>query len=468
MNLVEKIERMIRSERLMAPEDRIVVAVSGGPDSIALLHILFLLSERWQWKLVVAHVNHQFRGEESDREATFVVEYADQLGLPCEVGLIDVPAYIRESGLNSQLAAREKRYIYLQQVASDYECHLIALAHHADDQAETVLMRFLRGSGSTGLAGIRLRRPLKNVELIRPLLRIYKSEVLEHCLKHELRFCIDSSNAQRKYFRNQVRNDLIPLLQQFNPQLPEAMNRLAEVLGQEDDYMEQEVEAVFKKHVAFDHKGIQLSRLTFGLLHVALQRRLIKLILTYLASDQGTFDFVRLELIRTAIIQEQTSALTLHIRDNIYFIREYDILRFTSSDPPLFAFNFSIVEAESGELTLPDEWKLSYSTYSREGESRLDDQWTKNHVMFDLDLLHFPLSVRSRENGDRIQVIGLNGSKKVKDIFIDEKVPLRLRSKIPLVIDASGHILWIPGFRRSAHALSSEQTIRFFTMSFSV
>ena len=145
--------------------------------------------------------------------------------------MINVPHYIKETHMNGQAAARELRYEFLLEVADKYQASRIALAHHADDQAETILMRLIRGTGALGLTGIPIRRRVKNVELIRPLLRIYKSEVLQHCEQHGLGFCLDSSNAHNKYVRNQIRNELIPLLKQYNPQLPEALNRLADVIG---------------------------------------------------------------------------------------------------------------------------------------------------------------------------------------------------------------------------------------------
>lgn len=157
-DLVARVERRIEEEKLADAGDVIVVAVSGGPDSVALLHVLFRLADTHQWTIVVAHVNHQFRGIESDAEADFVKELAAGLALPCEIGVIDVPAYIEEASLNGQVAAREKRYEFLHQVADQYGAQRIALAHHADDQAETMLMRILRGTGPSGLVGMPERR----------------------------------------------------------------------------------------------------------------------------------------------------------------------------------------------------------------------------------------------------------------------------------------------------------------------
>jgi tRNA(Ile)-lysidine synthase len=463
MVLVHKVDQLIRDEHLLDEEDSIVVAVSGGPDSMALLHILFLLAASRKWRLIVAHVNHQFRGEESDREAEFVAEYAKHLGLPFEIGVINVPRFIKESHMNGQAAARELRYDFLLHVADKYQARRIALAHHADDQAETLLMRLVRGTGTLGLTGIPIRRWIKNVELIRPLLRIYKSEVLQHCEQHGLSFCWDSSNAQHKYVRNQIRHELIPLLKQYNPQLPEALNRLADVMGLEDDYLKQEVDAAYQKLVVKAINGLQLPRSGFASLHPALQRRLIKLILSYLAPNASSFDFLTTEKVRFAIMQDTPTTLTLILGANIIFTREYEQMYFQLKSAVSSGYHYCL-ESGEGQLELPDGMLLSY--FVSDVNERSHPKLSRSHetAYFDLDLLSFPLDVRNRQDGDRMEIRGLNGSKKVKDIFIDAKLPLRLRNQVPLIVDAAKRVLWIPGFRRSVHAIASSTTTRLLCM----
>jgi tRNA(Ile)-lysidine synthase len=460
MELVNKVKRLIDAEHLLDAEDSIVVAVSGGPDSVALLHILFLLAESEKWRLIVAHVNHQFRGEESDLEAEFVEKYAKQLGLPFELGVFDVPQYIEDTRINGQAAARQLRYDFLMRVAEQYQAQHIALAHHADDQAETLLMRLVRGTGTLGLTGIPIRRVIKNVELIRPLLRIYKSEVLQHCEENGLSFCLDSSNAQSKYVRNQIRHELIPLLKHYNPQLPEALNRLADVMELEDDYLKQEVDAAYQRLVVEAPNGIQLPRSGFALLHPALQRRLIKLILSYLAPNASSFDFLTTEKVRFAIMQDSPTTLMLNLGANLIFTREYEQMYFHTNLVMSGGFQYRL-ESEEGLLELPDGMRL---TYYVSDSCELELPRTNESACFDLDGLIFPLYVRNRQDGDRMEIRGLNGSKKVKDIFIDAKLPPRQRNQVPMIVDASERILWIPGFRRSVHAIATSNTTRLLCM----
>ncbi|GCL74543.1 tRNA lysidine(34) synthetase TilS [Paenibacillus sp. JMULE4] len=456
-SLSAKIERYIRDETLIEPGDGVVVAVSGGPDSVALLHLLFALSDRYGWRLVVAHVNHGFRGLESDREAELVSELAQRLGLPLASTYIDMPRYIEETGLNTQAAAREKRYAFLLDTAVRYQARRIALAHHADDQAETVMMRMLRGTGPSGLAGIPIRRKEKNdVELIRPLLRIYKSELLHYCSAQGLPYCTDSSNLQTKYFRNQIRLDVLPFLSRYNDQLPSALNRLAEMMAGEDDYLEAETLRLYKAHVSRKNDAWFWSAEWFSGVHVALQRRLIKLILSYLASDPESIDFLKIEQMRIAALSKQPTNFRRVIGQNITLSREYDQIAVHTMVLSPLPYVYEIKKNQP-ELLIPEtgvraEFRWLIGTTEK---PQTRDMYS---ACFDVDELAFPVIFRSRRPGDRMRPLGLNGSKKVKDMFIDGKLPLSLREKIPIVTDAKGRILWLPGVRRSGHALAGKET----------
>ena len=288
---LDELSSLAAAEELWSPGDRIVVAVSGGPDSTALLHMLHRLAPSERLTIVAAHVDHGFRGEVSAREAESVRQLASSLGVPCETAFIDVPAYIEETGMNAQAAARLRRYAFLHETAAKYGASRIALAHHADDQAETVMMRILRGTGPGGLAGIPIRRSEKNVELIRPLLRTYKADILRYCENWRLAYSHDSSNGNRTYTRNAVRLDVLPYLAKFNPQLSEALVRLSELATAEDDWMERETAAAFERYVMTGREGCQMNRKALLDLHVALHRRLINLILNCVGMETATISF---------------------------------------------------------------------------------------------------------------------------------------------------------------------------------
>lgn len=457
-DLSNKVEQFIQKEKLLEHGDGVVVAVSGGPDSVGLLHLLFMLSKRWNWRLTVAHVNHGFRGEESDWEEKEVARLAEHLGLPFQSVFIDVPKYIHETGKNTQVAAREKRYAFLMDVAKQTKSCRIALAHHADDQAETVMMRILRGTGPSGLTGIPVKRMEKNgVELVRPLLRIYKSEIINYCKENDLTYCIDSSNLQTKYVRNQIRSVVLPFLSRYNEQLPSSLNRLTEMMAAENDYLDKEAERLFDQFIEKKERAYFWSAKWFATVHVALQRRLIKLILNCLATGPDAADFLNIEQIRSAILRTTVpSNFKWGIAQNITLSREYDRMALHSMFLPSLSYYYQVHQGQQELLLNETGVRVVFQWLNtHENENGLGDAY---QAYFDADGISFPLIFRTRRPGDRMSPLGLNGTKKVKDIFIDAKVPPTLRNQIPIVTDANGDILWLPGIRRSSRAVCTDNT----------
>ncbi|MED4601870.1 tRNA lysidine(34) synthetase TilS [Paenibacillus validus] len=454
-SLMSTVERFIDEESLLEAGDGVVVAVSGGPDSVALLHLLFALSERHRWRLSVAHVNHGFRGREADEEAEFVRELAASLRLPFYLKVLDMPGYLAGTKANAQAAARALRYAFLREAAREAGAGRIALAHHADDQAETVLMRLLRGTGPSGLAGIPLRRSeTEDLELVRPLLRIYKAELIRYCEQRGLTFRTDSSNLETKYFRNQIRLEVLPYLSRYQDRLPESLNRLAILAAEEDDLLTQQTRALFEQFVNAENGSVAWSAQWFGGVHVALQRRLIKLILSYLALDPDSVDYHQIEQLRNAVLQTKAGSVRMDVDSRLTFRREYDrvMIHRMVLPPPPYAYHVS--EGQT-ELFIPETGARMVFRWL-EPDDPMPSVLGVREAVFDVMDMSFPLSVRSRQTGDRMSPLGLNGSKKVKDMFIDAKVPPYLRERTPVVTDAEGRILWLPGVRRSAQALVRE------------
>jgi tRNA(Ile)-lysidine synthase len=462
MDLIVETERIVREELLIREGDGVVVAVSGGPDSMALLHVMLKLADRLKLRVVAAHMNHMFRGEESAEEADFVANYAAAAGIPCEVVHCDIPRKAEQQGGNPHAIAREERYRFLLQTAKQHRCQRIALAHHADDQAETVLMRLLRGTGPSGLAGIPARRTEQNVELIRPFLRIYKQTLVAYCEQQGLEYRIDSSNKERKYYRNRIRLDALPYLKQYNPQLSESLIRLSDMMRAEDDFLDQEAGDVLARW-SYSDGMYEFPRKEYMHLHLALQRRCLKLILKYV-SQGADVDFRVLEDARKAVVQESTPSLRLNL-PGCTMVREYDnvclIQSALEAEQAVEPFELEWTpgpELSSGlQLLGPGitmEWSWMTSKEARvRSDSRLE-------VWFDGDQIRYPLRFRPRKAGDRIRPFGLNGTKKVKDMYVDEKLPPAHRLRLPVLADGEGTILWIPGVRRSDHALVNEMTAR--------
>lgn len=456
--LVNHVLEAAEEHQLWVPGDRIIVAVSGGPDSVAFLHIMHEISTRHvPLELVCAHVHHGFRAE-SDEEAEMVGSMAAQLNIPFEWVKADIPSYMKLTGKGSQEAARDRRYAFLHEVADKYGAASIALAHHADDQAETVMLHLLRGSGLTGLSGMKFKRREKNVELIRPCLRINKTDLVEACNTQGFLYFNDASNSQRKYRRNAIRLDVLPYLGQYNGQLTPSLNRLAEIVGDEDDFMEQGAYDAYRCLVQVNGGRQTFEVPSFLKLHVALQRRLIKLILNYLPLDSDFVDFTRIETIRRKVIEPYAKTWSLDIGQTLACTREYDLVSFgLRTDVQDQSFEYRLVQ-----------WNGTYELSLREIDRYLrivpmspEDYLvpeTADQAAFDADQLLMPLVVRSRLPGDTMKVMGLNGSKKVKNIFIDDKIPPSVRPRIPVVCDGVGNIVWLPGVRRSNIAPVKEDT----------
>ncbi|GIQ67307.1 tRNA lysidine(34) synthetase TilS [Xylanibacillus composti] len=459
--LLAQLRRTIEEENLLQAGERIVVAVSGGPDSAALLHALEALARTYQWQLAAAHVDHGFRGEESLSEADWVEAFAGQLGIPCFRTQLNMPGELKQHPGNAQDRARELRYAFLVETANQWRAGKIALGHHADDQAETVLMRLLRGSGSHGLAGMPIRRMEKNVELVRPLLRIYKAELVSYCREQGIDYRTDSSNSKRIYTRNAIRLDVLPALEDFSPGAAQSLNRTAMILGDEDAYLKQLTEELFAEMTTVESGFIRLSASRLAALHPALQRRLIHLILSYLSGGDDAVTFRHIEQVRHAVRQHAAPNARFELAGSIRLERDYDGLCFTTAQaktPAAYEYEIhalpAVVQVAEAGIAMQLERITLESNEPRQALSGggMEEAW------LDAERLHMPLIVRCRKPGDRMRIQGLNGSKKVKDMFIDAKIPVSERETMPLVTDAEDRVLWIPGLRRSDVALVSDRT----------
>lgn len=439
---------------MWAEGETVVAAVSGGPDSMALLHLLHQISVKQDLRLICAHVNHGLRPEESAAEAKQVRAAAERLGIRFELGEPDVIGYKKRHGLGTQAAARELRYRFLIETARRHGASAIALAHHADDQAETVLLHLLRGSGSSGLSGMRRVREQEGVRLVRPLLRFSKKTLVSFCDREGIRYVTDSSNAHTDYARNRLRLETLPELQTYNGRLVEALNRLADTLASEDDYLQEQTNLAFEKCCSSGKRGTELDTAAFAALPFALQRRLVKLILNYLSEPGAETDFAKVEQIRRKLVSPEDSTWTLDLGYGRTCTREYTRAFFRLGRPEPAFLRAETFDRHPGIRTL--RFGESLGMIFRE-EREIPDlraltALDREEAAFDADRLDYPLTVRSRLPGDRIELPRGAGTKKVKDLLIDEKIAPSERGLIPVVCDARGQVLWIAGLRRSNHA----------------
>jgi len=433
-DLLEDVRDFIRRHGMVQSGEKVLVAVSGGADSVALLDILSRLREALHIRLHVAHLNHSLRGRDSDEDARFVEALCSDLGIPFTGGIKDVRAFVREQRLSSEEGARIVRYRFLEEVSEEVGAARIATGHTADDQAETVLFRLLRGSGVKGLGGM---HPVREERFIRPLLAVRRWEVEQYLSERQQVFRCDRSNDDPAFTRNRIRWALLPFLrEQFNPSIVRTLVRAAAILRDEDDLVEREtlraLERITEKH---EKRKIVLDLPAFLEYHRALRRRMIRRICGELAQSPGFEETER--IMRLASGQGGM----LRAASGIRVQRAQDVLLFKHAETPAFRY---AVPMEGG-IAIPElEACLITSLVPRAAPE--ERSWRSDDMcaFFDRDTLTGSLRVRTREPGDRIQPFGMKGHKKVKNLLIDRKFPHILRDEVPVLCDAE-KIIWVIG-----------------------
>lgn len=462
--LLLRMKQIIQQQKVFSKADRILVGVSGGVDSLSLLDILWKLSLEQEWALFAAHLNHQFRGEEAKEDALFVGRFCEERSIPCEIGEVNVPQLILETQGNPQSVARDARYSFFRQVAEKWNINKLALAHHANDQAETILMRILRGTGIEGLAGIHREREDISFTIVRPFLSIYKEELEAYCQQEGIIPRLDSSNLKKSYHRNYLRLEVIPWLeQQVNPSLQDSLNQLGDIAFYENDYLEEISKIRFNQIIKYKEENkIIIKGKLFLDNHVALQRRMIKLIFSYLVKDHMNVGFVHIKQVCEWIKEGRTSS-QLELSQGLYAEKEYEDIIFTLKSLKRMQVNSYSYIIEVPGRTYIKEINAWINVNVGDLQATVPFSPNADTAVFDFDEIAGKLVIRSRRNGDRMSILGMEGTKKVKDILIDHKIPQRVRDKIPILSDDNG-ILWIPGIKRSNRAKKGMHTKKLITI----
>ncbi len=467
--LQRRFSATVRAKRLFEPGARILVAVSGGPDSVALLSLLTALAPSWRLTLWGMHVNHHLRGAESEEDARFVSALCDRLGVRLIIEHVDLgEAASRPKGLSLQELARDRRYAAMARVALELCADKIALGHTADDQAETLIMWVLRGSGTGGLAGIPVARgPL----FVRPLLEITRAEILEYLGGGGITFRNDSSNATGLYLRNRVRHGLLPALKRFNPAVVKVLMRQAEILREEDRCLERLTAAHLTALSRDEADGrVRVDRDGLMALPLALQRRVVRTLVRRVTGlDKGpTFGAVKTILER--VVQGQSGS-SITVQDALV-TREYGWVRFGPNRRSLDEREKAgraegarpaalSVGVPSNQIWAPtgQSIRLSFWTPPADG-CQSEPSRSSNRAVFDADRFTMPLIIRSWQPGDAFQPFGMRGRrKKLQDFFADLKVPREQRERIPLLVAPEG-ILWLGGLRTDERFAATGSTTR--------
>ena len=454
VDFVQQMHRFIAQHKMIEDSETVIVAVSGGADSLALLYGLHALRSQLNCQLHIAHLNHCLRPD-AEVDADFVRQHARHLKLPCTIQRTEIPRLAQQWKLSVEAAGRRARYQFYESVITEVNANKVALGHHQDDSAETVLMNLIRGSGTTGLKGI---APVRDAKFIRPLAGFTRQQIEAFLTSIGVVPRQDTTNTDTRYLRNRVRHELIPRLESdYNPNIKTGLSRTADVLRAESEYLDTAAQKALEMcRIQKQHKNVVLDRVEFRRHHIALQRRMLRQSVSEMSGDISDLYFAHCEKMLSLIEAEAPNAV-LALPNGLQFRRAYQQLIIENKPVETENFAYPVVTvgktfievlnteitAELGNikscptLTLPDGKFEAIFDYEK-----------IRKVFAEPSLEAFPLTVRNRRQGDRFQPYGMRGTKKIKDFFIDAKVPLSERDSIPLLV-CGNQILWIMGYTTS-------------------
>lgn len=450
MNLEQIFHKTIEEYDMIQDGDGVVVGVSGGPDSIALLHLLYRFKERYNIRIVGAHLNHRFRPGDAEKDAGYVEDFCQERGIPCVIETIDIPKMAALEGLSPEQAGRKARYDLFNRVMREHGLNKIAVAHNRDDQVETVLMRLIRGSGVSGLGGI---KPVRGC-IIRPVLGAPRSIIEEYCNRQKLEPVTDKTNFLPIYFRNKIRLDLLPILRdKYNKNIDRAVLDMAAILREEDRFLE---------HIATEElrslaTGVGTNRLEFSVkdiagLHRALKRRVLRDGIGHLLGDTDNLELVHIDQV-CDLLEIGRTGTRLNLPRGVVAGIDYErffLVREGSGKGSLEeTYNITIpgktyIPEINGvvEAFIIEADSLKGLGYAADGKgiSKGDQAY------LDFERTGRDLILTGREKGDRFVPLGMKGTKKLKDFFIDAKVPRDKRDLTPIIRSRLG-IAWVAGYR---------------------
>jgi tRNA(Ile)-lysidine synthase len=459
-SIPETVMDTIGTHGLFCSGDSLLVAVSGGADSVALVHMLASIEKGSGLRLGIAHLNHELRGTESDEDQTFVERLAESLGLPFFSERVNVKAYQKTHGLSLEEAARNVRYPFLFETANHHGYDKIATAHHADDNAELFLMNLFRGSGPQGLKAMEATG--HDGRVIRPLIGTGRNAILAYIEKNGLTYRTDSSNHDRSFQRNRIRHDLLPLLEKdYQKGVGAIITRTAGIIAEDESFVDEMVEPMFRRAVVDEQENmISLSVSTFSEYPKAAQRRVIRKAMFHVKKNLRRITFLHTEKV-VELIHANSDLTSLDFPDRLRVIRKGDLLHFRMEETPLrdtpvdrcetfqpFQFLIDFPGFQGLEQTVPGTpYHFHFSVVERKKLSEITGHGLLT-AFVNLDLLNFPLVLRNTQHSDRFRPIGMKGRKKapLSLKFEHHGTPARFPGSVIL---SNNEVIWVCGYRIS-------------------
>lgn len=466
----QKVLKTIQQRHLIDPGDRVVIGLSGGPDSVCLLHVLYSLSAHLNINLYPIHINHMLRGEDALSDEEYTQRLCNELGLTLSTVRADVGAIAREQGVSIETAGRQVRYKEFEDYAKKAGAGKIAVAHNKNDQAETVMMHIIRGTGLSGLTGMEYKRGA----IIRPLLDIEREEIERYCIEANLKPRTDKSNLTDEYARNRVRLELFPYIDKsFGANIAQSLCRLSELAAEDDSFIEKCASEVYEKclisrqdkqggnqaiQAGNQTKAAELDIDSLKKLHPAILGRVLKRAIMDAAGDVNGIGRVHYEMLSELISSGKTGSVA-ELPNGLRGSISYGVLRIFIQDENKKTISFdkkiiipgTTIIDETGDMVVTRlEKRQNIDNYVRVSYNSLIQ-------LFDYDTLNMGINLRNRRNGDVFKPIGSNGTKKLKEYFIDMKIPKETRDEIPLVC-VKNEVVWVVGHKISDKFKVTENT----------
>ncbi len=462
-SLEQRVLGFIQQHQLVSGGKKLVVAVSGGADSVCLLHILVKLQEELEVKLQVAHLNHQLRGAESEADADYVADLSRQLGIPATIEGRDVKGYQKQKRLSLEEAAREVRYSFLAEVAGAIGTDRVAVGHTMDDHIETILMHLIRGTGTRGLRGLQPATAWQSAEnsltIVRPLLEISHQETESYCRHHRLMPRLDASNLSLSPLRNRIRQQLLPLLKSYNPRVAETLLRTGRIASDDIDFLDEQIARLWDEMARQEEKTVILDKERFDQLPPTLKRYLLRASAEKLLGSAKDIEMRHIEEMMS--LATKPAGKRLSLPGGLIFSIEYNQYQLATDMTSLSPFPKLKGESQlkiPGQTLLPG-WRVEATIIDQE---RMPEKGGGFTAYLDLGKTGDKLLVRPRQRGDRFQPLGLSQPKKVGEFMIDAKIPRAWRQQIPIVCSPS-QSLWVVGWRideRAKVTATTKQVLR--------
>ena len=444
--MLDKVINYIKENKIIQQDDRILVALSGGPDSVCLLHMLYRIKDKFNLKLGAIHINHMLRGEEADKDENYIIDLCEQMGIKHYVKRINIEYIAKETNVSLETAGRNERYKAFEEIKIKDKYNKIAVAHNANDQAETILMRIMRGTGLEGLTGI---KPQREGGIIRPILCLNRQEIEDYCEYNGLNPRIDASNYDRHYSRNRVRLDILPYMRDnFNKDIIDTLNRMTLLLQKDNEFIEEYSKKCYNIYCKKHNNKLEILKELFEKEMESIITRVVIIAFKEISKSYQNFEMKHIYEIVNLAFRE--TGKKINLTNNIICENLYGNIVLSKNDNKYYNSCVKTeIKLDKDNIIENIEFN-NYIINFEVIENKKKEKFTKNNLikLFNYDKIEKEILIRYRKDGDKIIPLGMSGSKKVKDIFINSKVPREERDNTPILC-FDDKISWIVGYKTS-------------------